>query len=247
MDVDAKTVGAYLRLGGRAPDGALAARLGELTREVRRAIRPARVWRRMSVAEIPHDGTTLLRHLAGCADAYLVCGTLGAGFDALQRRTSVRSGADALIVQAIGTALIERHRDGVEEEIRAELAPGETLLTRYSPGYGVDALQRRLAATSGADALIVQAVGAAFVESWMDETEDAIRAELAPGEVLLTRYSPGYGDYPLAAQRELLALLDAPRAVGVSLTDSLLMVPSKSVSAVIGVRTGSALKSKDKS
>lgn len=190
MDVDAKTVGAYLRLGGRAPDGALAARLGELTREVRRAIRPARVWRRMSVAEIPHDGTTLLRHLAGCADAYLVCGTLG---------------------------------------------------------VGVDALQRRLAATSGADALIVQAVGAAFVESWMDETEDAIRAELAPGEVLLTRYSPGYGDYPLAAQRELLALLDAPRAVGVSLTDSLLMVPSKSVSAVIGVRTGSALESKDKS
>ena len=70
----------------------------------------------------------------------------------------------------------------------------------------------------------------------MDETESRIQAELAPGESLVTRYSPGYGDWPLDAQRELLALLDTPRAIGVSLTDSLLMVPSKSVSAVIGVK-----------
>jgi cobalamin-dependent methionine synthase I len=90
--------------------------------------------------------------------------------------------------------------------------------------------------TSGADALIVQAVGAALIERHMDAVEDEIRAELAPGESLLTRYSPGYGDFPLEAQRSILALLDTPRKIGVSLTDSLLMVPSKSVSAVIGVR-----------
>ena len=89
---------------------------------------------------------------------------------------------------------------------------------------------------SGADALIVQAAGAAFMERWMDETEECIRAELAPGESMMTRYSPGYGDWPLEAQRRLLELLDTPRAIGVSLTDSLLMVPSKSVSAVIGVK-----------
>ena len=74
----------------------------------------------------------------------------------------------------------------------------------------------------------------------MDSIEDDIRAELAPGESLVARYSPGYADFPLAAQRELLALLDAPRKVGVSLTDSLLMVPSKSVSAVIGVKPATA-------
>ena len=48
--------------------------------------------------------------------------------------------------------------------------------------------------------------------------------------------APGYGDFPLVEQRTLLGLLDASRKVGVSLTDALLMVPSKSVSAVIGVR-----------
>ena len=63
---------------------------------------------------------------------------------------------------------------------------------------------------------------------------------LAPGETLVRRYSPGYGDLPLAAQRDLLGFLDAPRTVGVALTDALLMVPSKSVSALIGVKKGSA-------
>ena len=54
----------------------------------------------------------------------------------------------------------------------------------------------------------------------------------------MTRDSPGYGDFPLEAQREILVILDTPRKIGVSLTDSLLMVPSKSVSAVIGVARG---------
>jgi len=77
---------------------------------------------------------------------------------------------------------------------------------------------------------------AALIEKVMDDIEDKIRATLEPGETLVSRYSPGYGDFPLAAQRELLSLLDAPRKVGVSLTDTLLMVPSKSVSAIIGIK-----------
>ena len=180
-------VARYMRMGGALPEGVLAARVKALMEEADKAVRPARVWRRLPVAAgtigsgpcaIPLAGT-LATHLAGCRSAYLACGTLGAGMDALQRRVSARSGADALIVQAIG---------------------------------------------------------AAFIEAWMDAVENEIRAELAPGESLVTRYSPGYGDFPLAAQRALLELLDAPRAVGVSLTDTLLMVPSKSVSAVIGVK-----------
>ena len=99
-----------------------------------------------------------------------------------------------------------------------------------------DALQRRTAATSPSDAFVLQAIGAAAIESWTDEVEDEIRCELRDGETLASRYSPGYGDYPLEAQRRLFALLDAPKKIGVSLTDNLIMVPSKSVSAVIGVK-----------
>ena len=70
----------------------------------------------------------------------------------------------------------------------------------------------------------------------MDAVADEIRLELEPGETLVSRFSPGYGDLPLGYQRTLLAILDTPRKIGVSLTDTLLMVPSKSVSAVVGVR-----------
>ena len=64
---------------------------------------------------------------------------------------------------------------------------------------------------------------------------DSIRAELAPGESLVTRYSPGYGDLPLSIQRPLLDLLNAQRAIGLTLTPTNLMVPRKSVTAVMGV------------
>ena len=79
----------------------------------------------------------------------------------------------------------------------------------------------------------------------MDSIEDEIRKELGPGETLVARYSPGYGDFPLAAQNALVALLDTPRKVGVALTSTFLLTPSKSVTAVIGVRRASAERKVD--
>lgn len=50
------------------------------------------------------------------------------------------------------------------------------------------------------------------------------------------RFSPGYGDLPLEFQRELFRVLDCPRTVGVTLGDQLLMMPTKSVTAIIGAK-----------
>ena len=47
-------------------------------------------------------------------------------------------------------------------------------------------------------------------------------------------FSPGYGDVPLDLQKDFSALLQMPQTCGISLTDTLLMVPSKSVTAFIG-------------
>ena len=103
-------------------------------------------------------------------------------------------------------------------------------------GAEVDALTRRYAQTSGADALMAHAVGATLVEAWCDACEEKLLAEPAvAGERLRFRFAPGYGDLPLAVQRELLGLLDSARRAGIVLTDDLLMIPSKSVSAIIGV------------
>ena len=181
-----KEIARYMRMGSSAPDGILAERIHALLELTVSAIRPACIWRRFPILDGSIGSShlqfaasgSLAAHLEGCRDVYLVCGTIGTGFDALQRKTS---------------------------------------------------------ATSASDSLILQAIGAAMIENLMDSAENKIRKELAEGESLTPRYSPGYGNFSLDAQRAMLDLLDAPRRIGVSLTDTLLMAPSKSVSAVIGV------------
>lgn len=49
------------------------------------------------------------------------------------------------------------------------------------------------------------------------------------------RFSPGYGDLPLEVQRDIFAILDCPRRIGLTLNQSLLMSPSKSVTAIMGL------------
>ena len=49
------------------------------------------------------------------------------------------------------------------------------------------------------------------------------------------RFSPGYGDAPLSASEDLIALLDATRRIGLSMTRSYMMTPIKSITALIGI------------
>jgi len=100
-------------------------------------------------------------------------------------------------------------------------------------GSEFDAWQRRHAALSAADALFAQQIGLEAVERVMDEMEARLREESAQrGERVRRRWSPGYGGRPLEMSREILARLDATRRIGVAITDSNLLVPSKSVTAV---------------
>ena len=55
---------------------------------------------------------------------------------------------------------------------------------------------------------------------------------------LRPRFSPGYGDLPLELQKDVFRVLDCPRKIGLSLNESLLMSPSKSVTAIIGIGKG---------
>lgn len=96
-------------------------------------------------------------------------------------------------------------------------------------GHDVDRLLRRYGATSAADLLIAQAVAATAVEQYIDEVERTLDGPRTP------RFSPGYGDLPLSVQPDFLAAVDARKALGITLTDTFLMIPSKSVTAIIGV------------
>ena len=75
-----------------------------------------------------------------------------------------------------------------------------------------------------------------MTEEWCDRINERIRLEAEKdGLYLRPRYSPGYGDLPLEMQRDISRILNMPKEIGVSLTQSLLMTPSKSVTALIGV------------
>ena len=124
----------------------------------------------------------------GDKDVVFLCGTIGAEFDAWQRRLSVLSAADALLSQQIGLAAVEKVMDELEERAREEVEG------KREQGRG--------------------------------------NREEGTGNRLKPRRSPGYGDLPLALSRTILAELDAPRKIGVSITDSNLLVPSKSVTAI---------------
>ena len=110
----------------------------------------------------------------------------------------------------------------------------KAVLLACTMGLQFDARLRSLQARSMADALILNACGSALVEKGCDDAELEI-AQRFPSLYLTDRFSPGYGDLPLTIQKDLCAALDAQRRLGIALTDSMLMNPSKSVTAIIGL------------
>lgn len=104
-------------------------------------------------------------------------------------------------------------------------------------GIGIDRLVARYSSISPTKALIFQAIGAERIESLCDTFDREIIAKKeSEGFVTCPRFSAGYGDFPLDAQRSIFAVLDVQKRIGLTLNESLLMSPSKSVTAIIGVR-----------
>ena len=97
-----------------------------------------------------------------------------------------------------------------------------------------DALIRRAESRDMAQALALDCAAAALVEEVCDRLEGEIFAKY-PGCHFPFRFSPGYGDLPLSVQSGLLALLDAPRKIGLCANENHILTPRKSVTALIGV------------
>lgn len=103
-------------------------------------------------------------------------------------------------------------------------------------GMEIDRLIARYATVSPTRSLLLQAIGAERIESLCDAFCREIAQEKAKvGFKTRPRFSAGYGDFPLEAQQEIFAALDCPRKIGLTLNESLLMSPSKSVTAIIGI------------
>ena len=111
----------------------------------------------------------------------------------------------------------------------------KVILFAATLGSQVDVLLQRYGKLQMSRAVVLQAASVAMLETFCDEKNEALKQEyLKQGWYLRPRFSPGYGDFPLECQRPLVSALELNKRIGVTLTDSLLMAPSKSVTAVIG-------------
>ncbi|KAB3532542.1 hypothetical protein F8154_11755 [Alkaliphilus pronyensis] len=91
-------------------------------------------------------------------------------------------------------------------------------------------------------ALILDACGTALIEGVLDEIEmELLNSSITKDLQLTGRYSPGYGDFPIESQRDMALLLNTERCIGVTVSPSHILIPRKSVTAVIGLYKDKAI------
>ena len=104
-------------------------------------------------------------------------------------------------------------------------------------GSAYDRLLAKAAKVSPTRALLLDGLGAERIEALCDLfcEEEGERQE-AVGAGLTRRFSAGYGDLPLGLQASIFGALDCGRSIGLTLNESMLMSPQKSVTAIIGIK-----------
>ena len=108
---------------------------------------------------------------------------------------------------------------------------GEGFVMAVTIGIGTERLLNRLSLLSNAEHFITDALASAAVEAVCDRAEEIIKGDL----VCRPRFSPGYGDLSLEIQPKLLAMVEGQKLLGITLSNSLLMSPMKSITAIMGV------------
>ncbi len=108
----------------------------------------------------------------------------------------------------------------------------ECFLLAATIGSGADRLIARLGVTSPARQFITDGAASALIEGVCDRVCEMLSEQ----NQCKLRFSPGFGDFLLDYQPDLLRLTDAAKQIGLTLTDALFLTPSKSVTAVVGIK-----------
>ena len=127
--------------------------------------------------------------------------------------------------------------------VRSEKLANELVDAEYAAiicatlGVGVDRIIAKYSRTSPSRAHIVNAVATERIEALLDEFETKLKRDVSKEKYeLCSRFSPGYGDFALTEQKNIFNLLTPNKYIGLTLNNSLIMSPSKSVSAIIGIK-----------
>lgn len=130
------------------------------------------------------------------------------------------------------------------ESIRRMLAPcHEAVLLAATLDAQSERMLLRMQAKDAAQALLLDAVLSAAIEEVCELAEDMLRAQMTGEGLYLTdRFSPGYGDMPLAQSKEICEVLQSGKTIGLTVSGSGVMIPRKSVTAVMGVSRRAVVK-----
>ncbi len=123
------------------------------------------------------------------------------------------------------------------EDIRLHLAHADTcVLLAATLGREAERQIDLMARKRMWESVMMDAAATALIESVCNKAEEMLREQaLAGGMDLTDRFSCGYGDLPLELQPDLLRLLDTGRGIGLNCTETLILTPRKSVTAIMGV------------
>jgi len=106
------------------------------------------------------------------------------------------------------------------------------VLLAVTLGINADVLIKKYSVQDMEKTLIAQYVLADMIEDYLDEIEEEI-LHFSGYNSFYPRFSPGYGDFDIKHQKDILRILQASR-IGISLTEGYMMIPSKSVTAILG-------------
>lgn len=122
-------------------------------------------------------------------------------------------------------------------DVRRMLEPcSEAILMAATLGACTERLLLRAQAMDASEALLLDAALSAAIEVVCDDVEARLRDAFATQGCYLTdRFSPGYGDMPMTQTSEICNVLNAAREIGLTISQSGIMIPRKSVCAVIGI------------
>ncbi|MBQ3008694.1 MAG: hypothetical protein IJD80_03800 [Oscillospiraceae bacterium] len=146
------------------------------------------------------------------------------------RRYRIEMVENGVMLSDIGFMLqgndIKKHLEGCDE----------CYVMCATVGTGADGFIRTMLAMDTVRGMLADAAATAAVESYCDMLETRLRNQLkAENRFLTWRYSPGYGDFPFIQQPDILSLLQADKYTGVTCNESCIMIPSKSVTAIMGI------------
>lgn len=104
-------------------------------------------------------------------------------------------------------------------------------------GALADMLINRYTATNMSHSVIVDAVASIMINEYCGKACDNLATNIKLKNLKATRrFSPGYGDFSLNYQKEIITVLNADKRIGISLTEGFMLVPSKSITALVGFK-----------